>query len=101
MSSKTKSEQPSRVTYYVVQAFRADRRGLMAEEPIAANNADHARRLFEKLKTDRAGVIAFSRSGCPAMGDWDDAVIIYRHGEVAAEVDLMEPYEPDPWEMVA
>jgi hypothetical protein len=42
-------------------------------------------RMFERFKPIRAGVVAFRRTGDPATGDWEDAVIIARHGLLSAE----------------
>lgn len=103
MSSKTRKSTTTdpRITYFVVQTYCADKKGLIAEESKPATSSDHAQRLFDRYKGIRAGVVAFSRTGDPTTGDWDDAIIIARHGKVAAEIDLMEPYEAEPWENVA
>ncbi|WNJ89129.1 hypothetical protein [Bosea sp. 685] len=101
--SKRARKQPEagQVTYFVVQTYVANAKGLIAEEPKPATGHDHALRLFERYRDIRAGVVAFSRTGDPTTGDWADAVILARHGKVPAEIDLMEPYEADEWEKVA
>ncbi len=103
--STRKRETVAHLTYYVVQAFKAvkgSRGKISAEDPISARDHDHAMRLFERLKSGRAGVVAFRRTGSPATGDWEDAVIIARHGLLSAEVDgMIDESEADleSWEL--
>lgn len=90
--ARPKRETVEHLTYFVVQAFKAvkgSRGKISAEEPIPARDHDHAMRMFERFKPIRAGVVAFRRTGDPATGDWEDAVIIARHGLLSAEVDGM------------
>lgn len=90
--SKSSKAPIAGVTYYVVQGYSAvkGRRGAAtADQPVQARDHDHALRIVERLKVDRAGVVAFRRSGSPETGDWDDAVIIARHGVLPAEIDDM------------
>ena len=92
MSNRKKRETVPHLTYFVVQTFRAIKGAhgkISADDPIAARDDDHARALFERYKPIRAGVLAFRRTGDPATGDWEDAVIIARHGLLPAEVDAM------------
>ncbi|WP_100965545.1 hypothetical protein [Bosea sp. FBZP-16] len=88
MSTRKKQETVARLTYYVVQTYKvAGRNGLSADDPMPARDRDHALRLLERYKPIRAGVLAFYRTGSPATGDWDDAIILARHGKLPAEVD--------------
>lgn len=88
MSTRKKQEIVEKLTYYVVQTYRvAGRNGISADDPMPARDRDHAMRLFERYRPIRAGVVAFYRTGNPATGDWEDAIIIARHGKVPAEVD--------------
>jgi len=93
MSTKAKkSETVKNLTYYVVQTYTAvkgRKAGISSDGPIEARDREHALRLFERYKGIRAGVVAFHRTGSPATGEWEDAVIIARHGLVAPEVDAM------------
>ena len=83
-----RSQPPARLTYYVVQGFKAaPKNGLSADDPVQARDREHAMRIFERLKLQRAGVVAFCRSGVPDLGEWDDATILARHGRLPAEVD--------------
>lgn len=73
------------VTYHVVLAFRRSEEGdIVATEPKEAHSADRARRLAQTLAATEphCGAIAFSRTGDPAMGDFEDAVILQTIGEV-------------------
>lgn len=89
-SSRPKRETVQHLTYFVVQAYQAVKGkggGINADNPLEARDHDHAMRLFERYKPIRAGVVAFRRTGSPATGDWEDAVIIARHGILPTEVD--------------
>jgi hypothetical protein len=74
------------VTYYVALAFTRseDEGGIVACEPVEARSSDHAIRTAISLaaKEGHCGAIAFSRTGDPAMGDFEDAVILKTIGEV-------------------
>ena len=88
--SKSSKNPVAGVTYFVVQPFAAAKgksRGIVAEAPIQASSHAHALRMVERLKDSRAGVVAFRRTGTPTTGDWEDAVIIARHGVLPADVD--------------
>lgn len=101
MSTRKKRETVEKLTYYVVQTYRAaGRSGISADDPMPANDRDHANRLFERYRPLRAGVVAFYRTGNPATGDWDDATIIARHGKLPADVDgMIDETAMDPWEL--
>lgn len=71
------------VTHYVVQAYRKGKRGkIEAEEPKIARDENNCRVMAERLSLTRHAVIAFSRTGDPDTGDFDDPVILAKHGEV-------------------
>jgi hypothetical protein len=77
------------MTYYVAIAFvRSDGDGgdIVACEPKEARSSEQAIRVASSLaKLDgHCGAIAFSRTGDPALGDFDDAVILKTVGEVDA-----------------
>jgi hypothetical protein len=76
----------ARQTIYVVQAFVRDNRGRLAAEPaIPARNEDDAKRRALGLKDKRAGVVAFARTGDIETGEYEDAVIIAKYGDVPGE----------------
>lgn len=105
--SKTRQQRETvkHLTYFVVQAFKAVKSAkgkISAEDPFPARDHGHAMALFERYTPIRAGVVAFRRTGDPSTGDWEDAVIIARHGTLPAEVDMMtDESEPDcdSWEL--
>ncbi len=75
------------VTYYVALAFKKsddDGGDIVACDPKEARSLDQAIRMADSLaKTEgHCGAIAFSRTGDPALGDFDDAVILMTVGEV-------------------
>lgn len=107
--SKTRPQREvvKHLTYFVVQTFSAVKGAkgkITADVPIEARNEEHARRLVERYQPIRAGVVAFRRTGDPKTGDWEDAVVIARHGQVSAEVDQLEAADDiaaDSWELGA
>ena len=75
------------VTYYVALAFkRSDDHGgdIVACDPKEARSSEQAIRVARLLaaKGDHCGAIAFSRTGDPTLGDFEDAVILKTFGEV-------------------
>ena len=63
----------ARETSYFVQAFNAGRGGnLKADAPIACKTETGALRTAERLALSRLGVVAFSSTGDPEVGDYDD-----------------------------
>lgn len=107
--SKTRPQRETvqHLTYFVVQTYSAVKgaRGkISADTPMEARDEDHARRLFERYRPIRAGVVAFRRTGDPKTGDWENAVVLARHGQVTAEVDQLEAADDiavDSWELGA
>jgi hypothetical protein len=75
------------LTYYVVQSYQAGKKGnLFADEPVAVSDLRHAQRLAERLSSSKVGVLAFSRTGDPATGEYQDAVVIVAFGQVPVEL---------------
>ena len=73
------------MTYYVALAFmRSEDGGIVACEPKEARSSDQAIRMAGSLAAMEGycGAIAFSRTGDPGLGDFDDAVILKTVGEV-------------------
>jgi hypothetical protein len=78
-----------RETTYVVQAFNAGKGGnLIADSPIVCKSENGALRTAERLALSKLGVVAFSSSGDPDMGDYDDApTVFFRKGELPGGFD--------------
>ncbi|MDU0954289.1 MAG: hypothetical protein E6614_01300 [Bradyrhizobium sp.] len=88
-SRESKGQTMARETIYVVQAFSAGRGGhAKAEPPIACKTEASALRTAERLVSSKAGVVAFSSSGDPDMGDYDDEPkVLFRHGALPPAFD--------------
>jgi hypothetical protein len=75
------------ITYFVIQSFQKGKKGmLIPDQPRQARDRNHCELVAERLALTSDSVVAFSRTGDPVSGDWDDAVIIARHGEVPSEL---------------
>ncbi|MDG4889636.1 MAG: hypothetical protein EOQ55_01050 [Mesorhizobium sp.] len=73
------------LTYFVVQRFDFTPKGaITAGAAVEVQDIEHALRLAEKLADCSAGVVAFSRTGDPSSGEFDDAIILYANGIVPA-----------------
>jgi hypothetical protein len=75
------------ITYHVALAFmRSGDEGheIVACDPKEARSSEQAIRMADSLakREGHCGAIAFSRTGDPALGDFDDAVILKTVGEV-------------------
>lgn len=80
------------VTYFVVLPIVRNEEGeLVAEDGQEAPNAFAAQRRAQAMVGRKVGAIAFSRTGDPAIGEFDEAVILGRYGD--APEDLMSLME--------
>jgi hypothetical protein len=74
------------MTYYVALAFKKCEVGgdIVACDPKEARSSDPAIRMADSLAKmeGHCEAIAFSRTGDPALGDFEDAVILKTVGEV-------------------
>ena len=78
------------VTYYVVIPFVRDEEGeLVAGEAQDRQSASGAESLARKMAQTSAGSVAFSRTGEPATGDFEDAIVIRSFGEVPSMEELL------------
>ena len=76
-----------RLTYFVVLPFVQCPRGLLAEEGIEAPDKGTAIRMGRRLAETKAGVIVFSRTGNPILGEYEDARVLRKFGRIPAEVE--------------
>ena len=77
----------ARVTYYVVLPFFRTLDGeVLADEPIEVPAADRARRQAERVARSKGGAVAFSRTGDPVTGEYEDAVILAQFGDVPEDI---------------
>jgi hypothetical protein len=70
----------AKMTYYVALAFKKaedDGGEIVACDPREASNSEQAIRMAAVLAAEEGhcGAIAFSRTGDPALGDFEDALI--------------------------
>ena len=71
------------VTYHVVVAFDRDAEGdLKPGETREVLSPIIAERRARALAAGHAGALAFSRTGDPATGEFQDAVVLAQFGEV-------------------
>jgi hypothetical protein len=71
------------VTYHVVVAFDRDAEGdLKPGEARGVLSPIIAERRARALAQEHAGALAFSRTGDPATGEFQDAVVLAQFGEV-------------------
>jgi hypothetical protein len=79
------------ITYYAVLPFIRDEDGnLWPDEAVECPSAYAASTRAQGLvNSTKAGAVAFSRSGDPSTGEFDDAVVLARVGEVPADLSAM------------
>jgi hypothetical protein len=74
-------------TYYVVQPFESAAKGRSKVlQPFEVPN-ERAALIRAEGWAKKGGAIAFSRSGDPECGEFDDAVIIGRFGEIPRDFE--------------
>jgi hypothetical protein len=77
------------VTYYVALPFiRTEDGDLVAGEAKEMQSSGAAVREAQRMAITAAGAVAFSRTGDPAGGEFEDAVVILRVGDVPGEGEL-------------
>src|SRR4030088_673901 len=81
------------VTYYVALPFIAGDEGGPAGEPTECFNPNAAVMRAEALsrKEGHVGAVSFSRTGDSATGDFNDAKVIRKFGDVPDELSALHP----------
>ncbi len=79
------------VTYYVALPFVMADDGLAPGEAVECTSANAAVLRAEALsrKPGCAGALAFSRTGDPATGDFSDAELIRKFGDVPHDLSML------------
>jgi hypothetical protein len=79
------------VTYFVALPFVACDGGIAAGEPMECFNPTAAVMRAEALarKEGHVGAVAFSRTGDPATGDFSDARVIRKFGDVPGDLSSL------------
>lgn len=75
------------VTYYVVQGFETGKGGALKHLPPQQCQSAHAALRRAESLSKKGGAIAFSRTGDPSCGDFEDAVVLGRFGLTPAELE--------------
>jgi hypothetical protein len=81
----------SEVTYYVALPFVPSDEGIAAGEATECLSANAAVMRAEALsrKPGHVGALAFSRTGDPSSGDFGDAKVILKFGEVPKDLSTL------------
>ena len=81
----------SEVTYYVALPFVPSDDGIAPGEAIECFNPNAAVMKAEAMsrKPGHVGAVAFSRSGDPATGDFGDALVIRKFGDVPDDLSAL------------
>ena len=75
------------VTYYVAMGFERSEEGdLVAMDPMESQSSTQAVSRARVLAVTKAGAVAFSRTGDPDIGEFADAVVLFKAGEVPDEL---------------
>lgn len=75
------------ITYYVSMAFTRNEEGdVVALEPVESQTPNIAISKARSLAASNAGAIAFSRTGDPNMGEFNDARVLWQSGEVPPDL---------------
>ena len=78
------------VTYFVAMPFVRNEEGdLVAGEAQDRQSAQVVESLARRMADTAAGAVAFSRTGDPATGEFEDAVVIRTFGEVPSIDQLL------------
>ena len=78
------------VTYYAVMPFVRDEDGnLCPDEAVECQSPGGAASRARALAVTKAGAVAFSRTGDPDIGDFSDAVIIAKVGDVPPDLEAV------------
>jgi hypothetical protein len=89
--ANARMRQMSEVTYYVALPFVPSDDGIAPGEAIECFNPNAAVMKAEALsrKPGHVGAVAFSRSGDPATGDFSDAKLIRKFGDVPEDLSAL------------
>jgi hypothetical protein len=79
------------ITYFVALPFVATDVGIAAGEPMECFNPVAAVMRAEALarKEGHVGAVAFSRTGDPATGDFSDATVLRKVGDVLDDLSVL------------
>lgn len=82
-SSRERREAVAHITYFVAMPFNRNEDGeLVAGEAQDRQSAGAAENAARRMAEAAAGAVAFSRTGDPSTGEFEDAVVLRQFGEV-------------------
>lgn len=74
------------ITYYVaMKIIQGDYGDVYASDAVECRSSAEAVRLAHRYAREALGAIAFSRSGDPALGEFEPAVILAKLGELPSD----------------
>ena len=79
----------AQVTYYVALPIIATEDGYAAIEAVQCPTSESARRKAMGLAEKHGGAVAFSRSGDPAVGEFDDAAVLALYGKTPEDMTAL------------
>jgi hypothetical protein len=74
-------------TLHIVQAFEEREGAIVPVQPKVCPSAGSARALAAQLAQTHVGVIAWSRTGDPDLGDWGPPAVLVRTGVIPDEYE--------------
>jgi hypothetical protein len=74
-------------TLHIVQAFEEQDGGVVSVRPKVCPSAGSARALAARLALNHVGVIAWSRTGDPDLGEWGPPEVLVRTGTIPDEYE--------------
>lgn len=75
------------ITYYVSLGFTRNEEGdLVALDPVESQTPNVAISKARSLAASNVGAIAFSRTGDPNLGEFNDAKVLWQSGDVPADL---------------
>jgi hypothetical protein len=78
--------------FAVLPFSRTEDGDFLAEAAIEVRSAEQAKTTASRMAGVECGAVAFSKTGDPQLGEWEDAVILGRYGDVP---DDLAPYTSD------
>ncbi len=89
-SPRERREALAHVTYFVAMPFDRNEEGdLVAGEAQDRQSAGAAESAARRMAETAAGAVAFSRTGDPSTGEFEDAIVLRQFGEVPSLDALM------------
>jgi hypothetical protein len=80
------------ITYFAVLSFsRTEDGDFRAEAAIEVRSSEQAKAMAARREGPERDAVAFSKTGDPQLGEWQDAAILGRYGDVPDDLALERP----------